>query len=236
METTDRIHSKFNVTFSGIKESITGLNKLGIVIRSSSRSTATARARRFALQYPKLILLSDFEDMAYIALHCLYPNSPESLREQLVDTMTDRYAKLKYEAYRTGKAQTPAQLSAMGGTNDGKDVVTKDSSELDQQTGDVTDKKDTPFQEHQRHPTEVPASSIDTARLYTNLEQTKVNTHQSKTSKTITGHNGRDREPDLPEFKEGEDYTSCDWCFKIIDKSLIQIKPNGHTEWSNKGR
>jgi hypothetical protein len=39
------------IVFSGIKESIHRLNKLAVVIRSSSRTTATARARRFASQY-----------------------------------------------------------------------------------------------------------------------------------------------------------------------------------------
>ena len=42
--------SGFQVGFTGIKESIHRLNKLGVTIRGSSRSTLVARARRFAAQ------------------------------------------------------------------------------------------------------------------------------------------------------------------------------------------
>ncbi len=68
---------------SGIKDSITRLNRLGIAIRSSSRSTVAARARKFASQRTDLTRLNDYEEMAHFTVDCLYPRAEESLRRQL---------------------------------------------------------------------------------------------------------------------------------------------------------
>src|SRR5690348_3107505 len=84
----DKAPSEWKATVSGIAESIFRLNKLGIAIKQSSRSTATARARRFAAQH---LDLDAFEETAYDALEILYPNAPETLRQQLCNAMTDRY-------------------------------------------------------------------------------------------------------------------------------------------------
>ena len=47
-EDTSEVLSDLHALFSGIEQSIRRLNKMGISIRSSSRSTIVARARRFA--------------------------------------------------------------------------------------------------------------------------------------------------------------------------------------------
>jgi len=191
----------------------------------------------FASQNSTLIRLPDFEDRAFLSLHCLYPNAAETLRQQLVDTMTDRYARLQYEAYRTGNAQMPKQ----GPENPLTPETNGDAAEKDAQVGTAGTTKDDPTdmdqKDKQRQVVNLPASTIDTARLPANLEHAIApSIRQSKAPKTLTGHNGRPREPDLPRFKEGEDHTTCEWCHQVVDRTLLQRRFNGHLEWSDEGR
>lgn len=44
--------------------------------------------------------LRGFEDLSSLALESLYPNCAESLRQQLAESMTDRYAKLQYHNHQ----------------------------------------------------------------------------------------------------------------------------------------
>ncbi|KAH7371574.1 hypothetical protein BKA66DRAFT_469547 [Pyrenochaeta sp. MPI-SDFR-AT-0127] len=228
--------STINEVLTGIKEAIIRLNKIGIVIRSSSRSTITARARRFASQYPDLIRVPEFEDRAFLALHYLYPNAPRTLRHQLLDSMTDRYARLRYEAYRT-EANNASGMSAPNIQS----VVKSNSKEnapdkaTDNQVPDSTKEDSSKGQKmQQKAPIVIPTSSIDTTRLPPNLDQAVApSIRQSDAPKTLTGYDGRLREPDLPKFKEGENHTSCEWCHQVIDRSILHASQN---EWSDEGR
>ncbi|KAF2016810.1 hypothetical protein BU24DRAFT_459936 [Aaosphaeria arxii CBS 175.79] len=116
--------SVLQVGFTGIRESVDRLNKLGVNRMTSSRSIFVASARRFATQHPDLVRLSDFELRAYIAVYNLYPSAPESLRQQLSDSMTDRYAKLCYEANITRRFQPPSssKVESRQQQNDKDDV------------------------------------------------------------------------------------------------------------------
>ena len=68
----------------------------------------------------------------------------------------------------------------------------------------------------------IPASSIDTARLPLNLEEAvSKSVRQSRAGKTLIENNGRLREPDLPSFQEGENFTLCGWCHQLVDRSVL---------------
>ncbi|KAF3907985.1 hypothetical protein ABW20_dc0101556 [Dactylellina cionopaga] len=224
-----------NVAFSSIEESITRLNKLGIAIRISSRSTAVARARNFASQNPELIRLSEFEDRAYLALQSLYPNASESLRQQLGDSMTDRYARSQYELYRMRAQDSPdPSANAPDPSPSSHEQIIPDSPTIKQgATGSPKEKQriTVNFRSFSQ-------SSIDTRRLHANLEEaiTTGTAQKLKHPKTLTAHTNRQREPPYPKFENGEDYTSCIWCFQIIDRSLIHTGQNGNTTWSEEGR
>ncbi|KAK6500265.1 hypothetical protein TWF481_010610 [Arthrobotrys musiformis] len=237
----DALPPALDVAFSGIEKSITRLNKLGIAIRLSSRSTVVARARNFASQNPKLIRLKEFEDRAYLALQNLYPNASEILRQQLADAMTDRYAKLQYEFYRT-RTQGSSELSANALSSK---PIGHEQSIPGPPTTEFTSKQDTsgPTEEKQGitdNFRNFPQSSIDTSRLHANLEPEETmalgTAPKLKPPKTLTVHTNRQREPPCPKFKNDENYNHCDWCFQIIDRSVIHIKQGDYTMWSDEGR
>lgn len=229
--------SDLETSFSGIEESITRLNKLGIAIRSSSRSTTTARARRFASQNPQLTRLRKFEEIAYLALQSLYPNASESLRQQLVAAMTDRYTKLQYESYRRRNDLTHSQQSAEARSPSNRDQNTKEGGRVDQTMESSSEQYSTT---HPLKPPDIrigiPASSIDTTLLHANLEKAAPTAPETRSAKTMTIHTTRLREPPVPNFEGGKEYVSCQWCFQDIDRSFIRVSQDGHIEWSNKGR
>ncbi|EPS39001.1 hypothetical protein H072_7246 [Dactylellina haptotyla CBS 200.50] len=238
----DALPSNLNIAFSSIEEAITRLNKLGIAIRLSSRSTVVARARNFASQNPDLIRLSEFNDRAYFALQSLYPNASESLRQQLADAMTDRYARLQYEFYRT---RTRANLDSSANApsldpSSGELSITPEKSLTESAVKENYDPT-SQIVERQRitvNRRDFPQSSIDTSRLHANLEGAVATetAPKPKPPKTLTVNTNRQREPPCPEFKDDEDYTHCDWCFQIIDRSLLHMKRGGYTGWSDEGR
>jgi hypothetical protein len=222
--------SDLSEVFIGIKEAITRLNKIGLLIRFSSRSTITARARKFASQYTDLVRLPEFENGAFLALHCLYPNASGTLRQQLLDSMIDRYAKLRYEAFRIDANRASATSSPKIESAVKSDDITPDGQVPDPpKIGDDEVQKT-----QQKVSIVIPLSSIDTARVPANLEQAVApSVLQSRAPKTLIGHNGHLREPDLPKFEEGEDYTSCRWCHQVIDRSVLH---KTRKEWSDEGR
>ncbi|KAM0710562.1 hypothetical protein Q7P35_002233 [Cladosporium inversicolor] len=221
---------------TGIKEATIRLNKIGIVIRSSSRSTITARARRFASQYSERIRLPEFEDRAYLALHYLYPNAPETLRQQLFDSMIDRYAKLRYEDYRTKGSYASGKSAAQdqSAVNSNLKENIPDKAPDDRALVPHKEGGDEAHEDYREATIVIPASSIDTARLPPNLEQAAApSIRGSKPPKTLTRRNDRALEPDLPVFEEGKDHTVCEWCHEVIDRSVLHATRN---EWSDHGR
>jgi hypothetical protein len=164
------------------------------------------------------------------------PNAPETLKQQLLDSMTDRYAKLCYEAYRTtgsyasGTSASQVQSAVKSnGTEDAPDKAPENRApDPFKEGGDEAQEK------HQKAPAVIPASSIDTARLPLNLEQAVApSVRGSKAPKTLTRYNDCPIEPDLPDFREGEDHTFCAWCHQVIDRSVLHASRN---EWSDEGR
>ncbi|CAN9264370.1 unnamed protein product [Alternaria alternata] len=232
----DMLRQNLFLALTGVKEAISRLNKIGVLIRSSSKSTVTARARRFASQYPKLVRLAEFEDRAYIALQFLYPNASRVLREQLVDSMGDRYARLCYETYRSEANYASAVFS-----RDVQSAVQRDG--IEESPGKVAHRKvsrspnkevDEAQEKQQTAHIVIPASSIDTTRLPLNLEEAvSKSVRQSRAGKTLIENSGRLREPDLPSFQEGKDLTSCGWCHQVVDRSVLHAT---RKKWSEEGR
>ena len=103
----DPVPRNFYNAFTTIGKCINRLNKLGISIRSSTKSIPVVRARQFIARNPGIVPLSEFEEKAYLMLFLLYPSALESLRQQLADALTDRYASLKYGFYRNNHIKSP---------------------------------------------------------------------------------------------------------------------------------
>ena len=158
------------------------------------------------------------------------------LREQLVDSMGDRYAKLRYEAYRS-----EANYASAASARDVQSAMQRDGKEdppgkfSHRQVSHPPSKEGDDAQEKQQtvHIV-IPASSIDTARLPLNLEEAvSKSVRQSRAGKTLIENNGRLREPDLPSFQEGENFTLCGWCHQLVDRSVLHAT---RKKWSEEGR
>ncbi|KAK6499942.1 hypothetical protein TWF481_010298 [Arthrobotrys musiformis] len=231
--------SNISIAFSSIEETITRLNKLGIAIRLSSRSTSIARARTFAAEHPDLIRVNEFEERAHIALQSLYPNASEIVRQQLADSMADRYAKLQYEIYRMNARRIEIQpnLPVKNATLiSGEQKLTELESPQTKSSGNHD--APSPFKVNPAVIINFPASSIDTTRLRENLREdnAEVPRAQPKPPRTITVFANQYREPPLPTFDDGHEYTHCNWCSQRIDRSLTRQKRGGLIEWSDIGR
>ncbi|KLU83540.1 hypothetical protein MAPG_02597 [Magnaporthiopsis poae ATCC 64411] len=210
----------------GVEESITRLNKLAIDIRASSRAPANVRARAFAASHN--VDLKGYEHLADLALRSHYPNLPESLRQQLADAMTDRYAKLQYEAYRLGHPVAQAHKAEDMGVirQVGVEVPALDSGAnlgVDHRQGFV----DQPSSlvpttaEGRIHASVIPASSMDPLLVRgisekTDLRATRMN------------------EPPLPPMVEGS--RTCAWCFQKFDRTWVTKNANGIETWTSEGR
>lgn len=217
-----------------IKDSITRLNRLGIAIRSSSRLTVTARARRFASQRTDFAQLNNYEKLAYFTVDYLYPNAPTSLRRQLADSMTDRYAKLKYECYRLGHYKNVSKAST---TQIPKDRTLNDKNGIDKSMPSRTMKQNDNM-EQAKASNWNPVSSIDTAQVADILlKEDKSKATLSNSARTMTEHVTRPTEPPVPHFEDGKDKTDCQFCFQEIDRSLVTQKQGEDIiKWSRTGR
>ncbi|KAJ0425353.1 hypothetical protein BJY00DRAFT_274103 [Aspergillus carlsbadensis] len=71
-----------------ISGAVDRLNQLALVIRRSSVTSETVKARRFAERFD----LASFEALADGSLRALYPDASEGLREHLSRSMTETYA------------------------------------------------------------------------------------------------------------------------------------------------
>ncbi|KAI0111192.1 hypothetical protein GGR51DRAFT_69265 [Nemania sp. FL0031] len=234
----DEPPSLFSAEFLGIEDSIIRLNRIGIAIRSSSRSIVTARARRFASERTDLARLNDYEEMALFAVDYLYPNTPESLRRQLANSMTDRYAKLKYKSYCMRQRGGCPEKSTFQHTEiyaQGDRKVT-DDLRAPLRDGDVGNMKLDQDQNVGLLKPNSPASSIDMGQLSEGPEAAKSGIPLSNPSKSTTAQTSCLEDPLLPKFDPGEKYTNCQFCFQVIDRGHVQITDNKGMEWSYRGR
>lgn len=217
--------------FPSIEGPITRLNRLGIWIRSLSRSDAKTRAEAFA--EAQKLGLRGFGGTAYLALESLYPNCAESLRQQLADSMTDRYAKLQYEAYRVGALATKPQgpeapmAAAHAPSPPVKEPRTTPAGDATRGSGEV---KHVAFG--------MAASSLTTDAqnerpFRTESEMIPRSRPAAQTESVLDPDRA---EPPMPPFEDGKHRTKCEWCFGVLDKTAFQEKNGRRVAWSRKGR
>lgn len=181
--------------------------------------------------------LEYFETIALISLERLYPNAPATLRKQLCDTMTDRYAKLVYNAHCRSTCQADGQQDAKAASLKKEKLQEPELTYSEKDDGDT----DTVQKVHSLSKFEKmalkdqqsgPTSSFDTRRLYEVLsDQYKPDVSQSRSSVSVYQIDNQLHEPQPPRFENGETHISCAWCQEIIDQSFVTEKG-----WSNKGR
>ena len=229
----DIIPPEWSPVFDGVEEAISRLNKLGIAIRQSSRSTALAQARKYAAKH---LDLDTFEEIVSLALQSLYPNASDSLRDQLGNTMTDRYAKLQYEAYRMGIPDT--HHAPKGKTNMKDRSLTTDAKPPPSMPilAGLSPKVQGPAQNPADHNQALPKyktalSSIDTNILRKNLGVDLPSVARSTVTLSVYQADDRAHEPPPPKFEDGKDQTTCEWCHEVISRSLTE----GH-KWKNRWR
>ncbi|KAM5344483.1 hypothetical protein ACJ41O_013019 [Fusarium nematophilum] len=179
------------------------LNKIALAIRQSSRSSAITLARNFATTNRAL---DDLEDLVLIALETLYPNAPESLRKQLCDTMTDRYSRIEYNAYRTGKsrARPLKRLHHEEAVTERDDQSRAPTSNLDlpgTKLEEYRDRQDDPQAMAQKTQRKL-LSSIDTGLLRQTLGKEYSPAPQSRRTLSAYQTDSRLHEPPPPRFED----------------------------------
>lgn len=95
LEESDHSHDIAKIALDGVRDAIVELNKLGMTIRRSSRSSLETRVKSFAAR--KLQdEIRKFSPLALGVVETLYPNAATSFHHQLSKYIVDRYAKLFY--------------------------------------------------------------------------------------------------------------------------------------------
>ncbi|KAL9570949.1 hypothetical protein ACKAV7_005286 [Fusarium commune] len=224
--------SEAKMALAGIKETLKSLNKLAITIRQSSRSYALTLARNFATSNRDL---EDLEELILTSLEILYPNAPESLRENICNTLTDRYARLEYSAYINGKSRSKSSKQAESGEAPTRPKI---EDEAIGQTSVISRSKTVEFdhiqkktQEESPNLQQKPLSSLDTGLLRQSFNNEHIKSSQSKRTLSIYESDGHLYEPKPPKFEAGEAHVQCEWCHELLDRSVVR-----NNRWSNIGR
>ncbi|KAJ4065440.1 hypothetical protein NW756_004716 [Fusarium oxysporum] len=226
------LESEARAALAGIKDSLKSLNKLAITIRQSSRSYALTLARNFATMNRSL---EDLEELIVTSLETLYPNAPESLREHICNTLTDRYARLEYSAYINDKSSSKSSKQAQGGE---APMRPKIEEEAIGQTSVISRSKTVEFdhvqkktQEENPNLQQKPLSSLDTGLLRQRFNNEHIKSSQSKITLSVYESDGHLYEPKPPKFEAGEAEVQCEWCNELLDRSVVR-----NNRWSNIGR
>lgn len=223
--------SDTRVALAGVKDTLKSLNKLAITIRQSSRSYALTLARNFATSNRSL---EDLEELILASLETLYPNAPETLREHICDTLTDRYARLEYSAYMNGTSRSKSSKQPQDGeaptrSNNQPETVGRTSVISRSKTVEFDHIQKT--QEESPNLQQKPLSSLDTGLLRQSFNNEHIKTSQSKRTLSVYESDGQLYEPKPPKFEAGEDEVKCEWCNELLDRSVVR-----NNRWSNIGR
>jgi hypothetical protein len=201
-----------------ISETLENLSHIGIAIRKSSKSTETARARQYVSERTET---QTFETLCFIALEALHPDAPESLHQQLCDSMVNRYARHLFRAPRQKildqdtrqPSETPFvqhldTLHAEGTAIVPVSVLEQPSCTIDRQ--DST-------------PLAIPLSSIDSSRFDHQLRSAQTPRSRSGTTVVLS----KMHEPPIPDSEQ----TCCEWCFGKLDRRFVEGE-----NWTDLGR
>ncbi|KAF2148089.1 hypothetical protein K461DRAFT_68483 [Myriangium duriaei CBS 260.36] len=210
-----------------IQDAVEELDELGLWIRSSSRSSGTARARAFAETHG--LDLDGFEYRANSAVEMLYPNSARSLRQQLAASMADRYARVQYEECRVKRKEIPASTT-LAPVND-----VSFTRLLENQPPDVLPQVTPVNQPERTRLVQFELPEITASSLVTDPRDRRVGPASepgSQNPPTESVHGLVQAHPPLPVFEDNRDYATCEWCFRILDKSMFE----NCTRWSKGGK
>lgn len=219
--------SVVSIALAATADVLRDLNKLVLVIRQSSRSSALTVARNFANVHSGL---KHFESLVLVALEALYPNIPESLRKHLCNTLTDRYARLEYDAHRRGKKRKrySVQVHRVEGTKDQKKSQPAQQGHLKKMEIPI---QSLGTQEVSEMPQEMVLSSIDTKEFSRNLAPEHRGTPRSIRTLSVYNADTTIHEPELPRLQDMKTEVECDWCGKMLDQSMLD-----NNSWSTSGR
>lgn len=179
--------------------------------------------------------LEDLEELTLTSLETLYPNAPESLREHICNTLTDRYARLEYSAYINDKSSSKSSKQAQGGE---APMRPKIEEETIGQTSVISGSRTVEFdhvqkktQEENPNLQQKPLSSLDTGLLRQRFNNEHIKSSQSKRTLSVYESDGHLYEPKPPKFEAGEAQVQCEWCHELLDRAVVS-----NNRWSNIGR
>lgn len=221
--------SDMAVAHEAIDESLHELNQVGIGIRSSARTTETARARRYAAMRLDLTM---FEGVACLAVETLFPNAPESLQTQLSRSMVDRYSRLLYRANRRNILNTDSRKQTVDLGTPLIDLTVK-TAIAEQQHFTATESSNhnlavlTLLGRELPTPSTFAPTSLDSKVFQDRLDRLQMPKSRAGATTTALGDT---HEPAIPEY-QGSPHVACRWCFASIPASFVE---NGR--WTSAGR
>lgn len=173
--------------------------------------------------------MNAYEVLCSIALELLYQNSPETLIQQLSESMVNRYARQLFRAPRQNlldqDLRQPVRsdnLTSLGQNFIRKIDVSLSTSAIQLYSQD----------EKKSSSTNAPISSVDTLKFQEyrskqdNLKVHPSGDHRPGTTVIL----GKIQEPPLPVFG-GKQQVQCEWCFRPLGTEIVEDK-----RWSAKGR
>ncbi|ETS76031.1 hypothetical protein PFICI_12975 [Pestalotiopsis fici W106-1] len=211
-------------TFEAIEEALKELCYFSVAMRETGKKFETKRVQAFAATH---LDSTHFERIAFLVVETLYPDAPESLQSQLCRSMTDRYLRLKYKAFRHGD-RNASESSALHGHNQQDPIRPNAADPVVPQHEEPREsiREDAAYTPEQQRLSIAP-TSLNTNMF--NLQLAAARQTQSRSGAT-TAVLSRSSEPTPPDFAE-QSHVKCQWCFASIPKSLVR-----DGKWTSSGR
>jgi hypothetical protein len=204
-----------------VEEALTRLNRLGVMIRHSSRGNIAARANWFATGHDMVF----FENLSFSSIEVLYPNAHKALRHRLSKSMVGRYATMVYVQSRQSTPQTsgtkPSHVIPII-TESNEAGVTRPPNPLRTQPSSIaTPSTSLPAS---RSKPGAPSSESDLSSWNTTLFRKMVNSPYPTglpMHKTSSLHVNQGKYPQPPE-KEDATIVTCKWCSEPLTKEAVE--------------
>lgn len=202
-----------------IGEALEDLSHVGVAIRKSSQMTETARARKYVSERSEI---SPFETLCFIALETLHPSAPDSLLQQLCESMVNRYARHLYRAPRQKVLENDSrQPSVPAKTEKSPQETTPATVSVH-----IQEQSSRPLERREHAPPTILLSSVNSSQFNRFLRIHRTQKSRSGTTVVLS----KTRDPPLPPMDESGQLR-CEWCFCLIDQNLIE-----DDHWTSLGR
>lgn len=207
-------------SLKAISAALDRLNQLGTAIRRSIVANHTLKARQLAEKFD----LTSFEQVAYVLLKSLYPDSSETLIEQLTRSMTESYALFLHRQSRRGQFEAVRKQRAQPFLHQIPEELV-----VDQSVGDVIDVRALPARrDNGQVPDRQQAPSIQLEYTVSRSEPTSIDSEEVRARlKRLRSPSAQSRPVSILVSQAGYsrlrgDNLMCEWCFNPLMPDCLE--------------